>query len=508
MNDYRKKIENILLKDQKLAKAIAIELIVKKFNTKLYITNKDEDKRIQTNPEFENFFQSIYHAGTVEQFIRSSNMMNDVLVMNTFLYMFDVFKKGIFVRIKDGIIFTYLPFSKYNYRNDWGYNLKTKNGNYKDVIEMEENNHYNPFYIKNEYHTMIQKDPTKWYSNYCIFRNEVYKNGNLRLKTDEGDKSVENFLYLLSELCYERKIPDVHFFISPRDFPIVRKNMYHPYDRLYPKGKVPYLGDKFNLNTSVVPIFSQSITDEYDDTLIPNDDDIINIIGNRFENDINHDWISKKSMAVFRGSATGCGVTPNDNPRLKLIEIANENQSLIDAKLTGLNRKLKINCDGIAVYIDKNKYQYVNKSYREKYFLDGKGISEYKYIIHVQGHVAAFRLTKELSYKSLILKVNSKYRTWYSDKLVGCNPFVDTNDKIITSHYINIKEDLSNLVKIINWCKENDDICKIISENGYKFWKEHLSNTTYMFNYMQKKLKNFSYVQINERENNNNKINK
>jgi hypothetical protein len=500
MNDKRlnvAKIEKIFLKNKDLAKAIMIELIVKGYKTKLY--NKQsriKDERVSSNPEFENFFQSIYHAGTLEQFILHSHMMNNLLVMNTFLYMFDVFKKGIFVRIKDNNIVTYLPFSKYNYRNDWGHNLKTENGGYKDVVAFEEKNHYNPHFVPEKYHTMIQRDPTKWYANYNIFRNEIYKNGKLRLKTDEGDKSVENFLYLLSELCYERKIPDVYFFISPRDFPIVRKNMYHPYDRLYPKGKVPYLGDKYEINTDIVPIFSQSITDEYDDILIPNDDDIVNIIGNKYEENLCHDWHLKKNVAVFRGSATGCGVTPEDNQRLKLIDIAIEYQALIDAKLISLNRKLKINSKGVAVMIDKNNYPNMNKEYKEKYFLNSKAQSEYKYIIHVKGHVSAFRLSRELSYKSLILKVSTDFKTWYSDKLIGCNPLIDPIEHILNSHYVNIKKDLSNLIKVINWCKENDGLCKKIAENSYKFWELYLKNKGFMFNYMQNKLKKYSNKQV------------
>lgn len=499
MNENRTKIakiEKIFLKNKALVKAIVIEFIVKKYSTKLCVKHENKDERISSNPEFDNFFQSIYHAGTLEQFIKQSNMMNNMHVMNTFLYMFDVLKKGIFVRIKDNNIVTYLPFSKYNYKNDWGYYLKTSNGNYKDVVLLEEKNHYNPHFVPEKYHTMIQKDPTKWYANYNIFRNEIYKNGKLRLKTDEGDKSVENFLYLLSELCYERNIPDVYFFISPRDYPIVRKNMYHPYERLYPKEKVPYLGDKYKIDMNVIPIFSQSVTDEHDDIMIPNDDDIVNVIENKYENNMCHDWNLKKNIAVFRGSATGPGVTPEDNPRLKVVEIAQEHQTLIDAKLTSLNRKLKINNKGIAVMIDKSKYPNINKEYKEKHFLDGKAQSEYKYIIHIKGHVAAFRLTRELSYKSLILKVSTNFKTWYSDKLIGCNPIIDPIEHILKSHYINIKEDLSNLIKVLNWCKENDDICKKIAENGYKFWETHLKTKTYMFNYMQNKLKKYSNEQV------------
>jgi hypothetical protein len=271
--------------------------------------------------------------------------------------------------------------------------------------------------------------------------------------------------------------------------------MYHPYELLYPEKNIPYLGEKYNLDIEKIPIFSQSITNEYSDVLIPNDDDILNILGNKFDSNLCYDWNSKKNIAVFRGSATGCGVTPEDNPRLKVIEIGEENQSLIDAKLIGLNRKLKINNKRIATMIDKNKYPQMNKEYKEKYYLNSYAQSEYKYIIHIQGHVAAFRLTKELSYKSLILKVDSDYKTWYSDKLIGFDPFSDLTNVAFVSHYIIVKKNLSNLVKVIKWCIANDNLCKTIAENGYNFWEKYLKTNDYMFNYMQNKLKKYSIKQ-------------
>jgi hypothetical protein len=492
----RKSLEKIFLKYPESTKQLIKELIVKNFDTSCYNfkTVKTVEDRVSSNPEFDNFFQSIYHAGTLEQFLKFSKMSENILAMNTFYYMFDVFKKGVFVQIKNNNIGVFLPFSKHNYVNDWGHNLKTKNGTYKDVVFIEERNHYNGYNVPYAYHTMVHKDPKYWYANNCFFRNTVYKNGKLRFKTDEGDKSISNFLFLLTELCFSRIVSDVIFFINPRDFPIVKKNMKHPYDRLYPKNKVPFLGNEYKLDTSLIPIFSQSITDDYSDTLIPNDDDILSILQtpvsyNKFE------WNYKKRIAVFRGSATGCGVTPKNNQRLKLIEISIENQTLIDAKLTGLNRKLKVNEDGVAEMIDKSKYHHINKEYKQKYFMTSEQQTEYKYIIHVQGHVAAFRLTKELSYKSLILKVKSDYKTWYSEKLIGFNPLVDDVELSKYSHFINVSSDLSDLVEIVQWCINNDNICEKIAENSYNFWLKYLSNSNYMFNYMQRTLNKFSKKQ-------------
>ncbi len=491
------KLVKILEENPNLTKEIIKYIFVQKFITKKYTNyNPDMNNRISTNPEFNNFFQSVYHAGTTEQFVKYSHL-EDSLALTTFHYMFDLLKKGIYVSIKGGCIDVFLPFSKHNYVNDWGQNLRTYGGNYRDVVLLAEKNHYNNKFDDVKYHTMIDRNINHWYANYAIFRNEIYKNGNLRFKTDEGDKSVVNFLDLISEVCYRRNIPDVQFFISPRDFPIVKKDQYHPYDRLYKNAKLPYIGKKYPLDMTKIPIFSQSITNEYADILIPNDDDIVEILKKEDRtNGFEHDWNHKKSIALFRGSATGFGTTVDNNPRLKLIEIAENNQQFIDAKLTGLNRKLKVDDNGFVCIIDQKKYPIMNKEYREKYFMKPSKQSEYKFIIHIEGHVAAFRLTRELSYKSLIIKVDSDYKTWYSDKLTGYRPDDDPIGILADAHYIRVKHDLSNLIDVIKWCILNDSTCRTIAERGYKFWKTHLDKPTYMMDYMENLLKKYSSAQI------------
>jgi hypothetical protein len=475
----------------------------KKFCKKIDICETDDYQtdlvRIPTNKELDNFFQTVYHAGTVGQFFEYAKYPSnlDTLVHSGFHYLFDVFKKGIFVVIKNGNIVTYLPFSNSNYTNDWGQNLKTTKGGFNTVLEIEEKNHYVPKFIPNAYHTMIQKNPNKWYANYCIFRNTIYKNGNLRQKDDEGDKSIVNFLELLTTLCYSRNIPDVCFFISPRDFPVLRKDRYHPYDRLYLPNKPPNLSS-FEINK--IPIFSQSITDEYADLLIPNDDDIIGMLCDSKREMYTTNWDSKKNIAVFRGSATGCGTTSENNPRLKLYELA-KGSKIMDVKIISLNEKIKVDEKGYVRIIDKTKYPRMNKEYKEEHSLSPKEQAKFKYIIHVQGHVAAFRLTRELAYGSLILKVYTNWKTWYSDQLIGwkvTDNSLEGRKLRDSAHYLIIDSDLSNLVATLKWCtenKRNDDICKSIAQRSLAFYKEHFSNKEYMLDYMRNILTNYSVEQ-------------
>ena len=419
--------------------------------TRLY--NHENNERIQTNPKYPNFFQEIYHAGDKEQFYNYITMKSriDKNVVDTFNYLFDNFKKGIFVEINDGKLVTYLPFSNVNYENNWYKYLKLNPKYNMSIIDFQKK-FFRDFSTESKYNVIINNNINKWYANNGIFRNTIYKNGILKNLDDEGDKSVKNFLNLiLKSILYGGCMgKNARFFINPRDHPVLRKDMKHPYNLLYPKNKLPLLN-----YDNLLPIYSQSITDDFADKLIPNDDDITSS-----NNDYYVDWKLKINKAIFRGSATGFGVNSNSNVRLKLIDISKNNIDLIDAQLTGLNIKPKI--DPITGYIDVID----RKKYKKGNYMTPEEQAQYKFIIHVQGHVAAFRLSKELSYGSVILKVDSPWKTWYSDLL---KPGI---------HYIPVKEDLSDLVEILK--NYDDKKCEEIAMNGYNFWKKYLSNPYYM----------------------------
>ena len=43
-------------------------------------------------------------------------------------------------------------------------------------------------------------------------------------------------------------------------------------------------------------------------------------------------------------------------------------------------------------------------------------------------------------------------------------------------HYIPIKEDLSDLIERLTWCKDNEEICEIIALNGKELAKNIVFN--------------------------------
>lgn len=200
-----------------------------------------------------------------------------------------------------------------------------------------------------------------------------------------------------------------------------------------------------------VSVYAYSGKRGYRDIPIPTYDDIFD----REMKDMQTDWDSKKSIAVFRGSSTGCGFTPETNQRLKLATMKSDD---LDVGIMSYTSNLKYNSPTDIGKIEKT-VPTVPK-------LDWKQQSEYKYILHVDGNVVAYRLLKSMLTNSVILRVKSDFIHWCDTEL---KPGV---------HYVEIKEDLSDLREKLDWCKSHEEECKQIANAGYEFAKSKLTDET------------------------------
>ena len=456
--------------------------------------------KLQSNDRYKNFCQINFTAGDIEQFEKyryNKNNKNEINIekiciknnlflenelfckwykyknlnalstINTFEYIFKKFKKGIFVKIVNNELKVFLPFSNVNFLNEWSSNIKI-DPLYSDMyyffnhISNLEGYKFNKYNINNFINT--------WYSNNSLIRYEYPIN-----ETDTNISCIKN---MLEELCKNRIVPDIELFINKRDFPIITKNGYEPYYHLWDNYEKPLISNNYDKYT---PILSMSSSDEFSDVLIPTYDDWIriqskeNIYFPRASQDYNYifntKWENKKSIAVFRGSSTGSGVTIETNQRLKLVSIGNniKNKKYLDVGITKWNirpKKLINNPYLQTLDIDSLSFKLSDK-------LTPKQQSEYKYIIHVDGHVSALRLSYELSMNSVLLIVESKWKMWFSNLLI---PY---------EHYIPVKEDLSDIIDIIKWCQNNDLKCKKIAKNGKEFYNKYLGKEG-VFDYLQK----------------------
>jgi hypothetical protein len=456
---------------------------------------KSSRKKIVTNPRYREFKQTHFTAGDNDQFneyrdktngdiyTKKINLDNNIFVNedfseeiswskynnlkadcvdNTFNYMFNKFKKGVFVKIKDNELKVFLPFSKNGFINEWGdrINIDPKFGTmYKFVTYINR-------MMGKHYKVSVNSDTDSWYANNCLIRSEYPIN--------EGDTNIPNISDMLRDLCANRTVPDMEFFINRRDFPVIKKNGTEAYEHIFGDNH-PLLShnyDKFS------PILSMVTSDEHSDIPIPTGDDWARIgsyEGKIFGDDCKTypkpeefiiEWKDKKPTAMFRGASTGCGVTIDSNIRLNLAYISantppDSNGLLIDAGISKWQtrpRKLKNE-----KYLKTINVPDMNKlGIKLASFVSPLQQSGYKYIINVDGHVSAFRLSLEMCMGCCILLADSKYRLWFR-KLM--KPMV---------HYIPIKEDLSDMIETIKWCREHDKECENIANNAKQFYFKYL----------------------------------
>jgi hypothetical protein len=453
-----------------------------------------EFKQINTNKRYKYFCQTHFTAGDTEQFEeyrdktngenkdiklnnniwsnytqniyweKYKNLSNEA-VDNTFRYLFYKFKKAIFVKIKNRKLSVFLPFSNKNFVNEWHSKIQVQ-GKMSDFIAEIQKREGRKFHPKS-----LNKYTDTWFANNCLVRWEYPIN--------EGDTNIACTSDFFHTLCRERDIPDIEFFVNRRDFPLLKTNSTEAYDHLF-GDHTPLLSHNYK---EYSPILSMVGKNDYADIPIPTSEDWARVARNEnkyFPKTEDRDytvynifWEEKKDIAVFRGSCTGAGVTIDTNPRLKLSFLGSleKNKNFLDAGITEWNlrpRKLKNHTYLQTINIDKMPFPL-------KPVMSMKQQQEYKYVINVDGHVSAYRLSMELSCGFCILLAPSKYKLWFFDLLEA------------NVHYIPIKADLSDLIEKIKWCRRNDKFCKQIGENAKNFANKYLSKDG-ILDYTQKLL--------------------
>jgi hypothetical protein len=488
-----------------------------------YRNGKDPDKEVNLEG---NIWTERWEGNLWDQYA-----LNGVATNNTFDYIFNKFKKGIFVKILDNKVETFLPFSKHGYINDWG-NLMKSNPKFGDMIgfmryvsdETSKANGKNYKFREEN----VSRFPNTWYANNCLIRYEH--------PLSEGDTNVVTLRHMFDELCATREVPDVELFINRRDFPLVTRNGTEPYYNIFGKDKpldpktVKKITKQQTESGAIIggmcPVLSMCTADIYADIVMPTHEDwarvasiegvksndsfksnskgeggLTNVLPRKVtfppqckdysKENFDTPWEKRVPTAVFRGASTGCGVSSDTsretfNQRLIAAKISHQtkpdryNVPLIDAGITKWNlRPRKVLNEPYLQTIDfKREAPKVGP-------LTPHEQSKYKYIINIDGHVSAFRLSLEMSMGCCILLVQSTipvekgngkngggWKMWFSHLL---KPYV---------HYVPIKSDLSDLVEKIQWCRDNDEKCKKISEEAMAFSKEMLTRDS-ILDYMQ-----------------------
>ena len=439
----------------------------------------ERNVKVNTNPRYRNFTQTYFTAGDEEQFkngrdYSDSKPLEGVVdvdkywigyrdlsgedVTNTFRYLFHKFKKAIYIRIKDNQLITFLPFSKAKFINEWGDRIKVRDNNIINFlrhVSYLEGRRFNGKYVNT--------NTSGWYANNCLVRYEF--------PLSEGDTGTHHVHDMISELCKNRKVPDIELFINRRDFPLLKTDGTEPYNHMWDDDAKPLVSHKYD---RYIPILSCVTGEKFADVAIPTTEDWSRVrsfegvsfpkTSDKWDYDFSTFWEERKPIAVFRGSSTGVGVTIETNPRLKVAFLSSLNEKdqdglpFLDAGITQWKvRPRKVQGSQFLQTIDHTTFPFkmIDK-------LSPEEQAKYKYVINIDGHVSAFRLSLEMNMGCCILLVDSEYKMWFSDDI---KPYV---------HYVPVKGDLSDLIEKIKWCKTHDSECKKMAENCRSYYVKNL----------------------------------
>jgi len=294
---------------------------------------------------------------------------------------------------------------------------------------------------------------------------------------------------MLISLCSKHEVPDVCFFVNQRDFPLLKRdgsgNYIEPYDALIGAAKDVKNGIIQNMPELLCPVFSYSPTDEFVDIPLPTADDWSIVSGKSFPTQcsnigeavtrFNLDFDTKIPKAIFRGSATGRGIDTETNVRLRAAMIS-KNSDILDAGITKpfvrqqvFRRSSSKNNSNVELTARGSDLRKLDLPLVKN--MDAVSQSNYKYILHLMGHVEAYRLSRELASNSVVLIADTPHTLWFKPLLKPME------------HYVPVNSDLSNLEEQIQWCIDNDGESCAISRRGREFYESNINEES-IFHYL------------------------
>jgi hypothetical protein len=245
-----------------------------------------------------------FHAATTEE-----------STMNTLRYLFWHMRCGIFVTLRRNRLAMFVPFVNKDYVNTWGKQLRLEEPLTEYYAKKSR-------LVKEKY--LPQK--TRWWANGNIIC-------NVPSKRFWGDSYLPQLRDMLLKLCAEREVADCEFFINKRDFPHLKADLSEPYDFVFDEAPQPLPRELYTTYAPIASFFVSSTASFADLPLVTTDDwetatgavfppHFVDLrsASNRSAHDV--EWSERVATAIFRGNATGPGVTPHTNQRLALAELS------------------------------------------------------------------------------------------------------------------------------------------------------------------------------------------
>lgn len=180
---------------------------------------------------------------------------------------------------------------------------------------------------------------------------------------------------------------------------------------------------------------------------------------------LDYQWADKKSEPFWRGVTTGIDIDDRPYSRADLVK---DYYDIYDVAFSQIHRKRH---EHLSIY---NK----GMSSIDK-------ILQYKYVICIDGNDKSSSLNWLLLSNSIPIMPKPRFHSWL------CEPWLKGG-----VHYVEVKEDFSDIVDKLEWCKLHDEKCQEISKNGRDFILRNFGNIEKEMN-IEKTLVDFAGV-INE----------
>ncbi|CDJ64802.1 thioredoxin, putative [Eimeria necatrix] len=269
---------------------------------------------------------------------------------------------------------------------------------------------------------LVEKSSATSFLHYVIKDNQIFRKAH-------GPFPAFSYFsdMVLHQLSATVKLPDVEFVMNVGDWPLVAKSW----------------GD------SRVPVFSWcGSTDSFDIVLPQWDVTRSTVLGNAASSpDLlasqgwgTRKWNKRDPRAAFRGR--------DSNPvRVQLAQLSSKHPDLLDVAITSWEN-------------DENFE--VEEQLGRKGSLQLQEFSKYKYILLLDGTVAAYRNPYLIASGSLLLKQESPYYEWYQKEL---SPW---------KHFVPFDGTGEDLLSKLQWAKEHDEEAQRIAANARDYARRHL----------------------------------
>jgi hypothetical protein len=405
--------------------------------------------------------------------------------LNTLRYLFHHMRCGVLVCIRDGAVALFQPFANAQYRNEWHSRLRfVSDDNPHTPLEDRVAAYADAKARSNRREKELYLPPDAWWMNGGIIC-------NVQPKDIWGDTHFTELLAMLQAACayaaaHGESLADCDIFLNKRDYPQLRRDATEPYAR-FTSGKLEGVcdstassrrGDAARSSCSLpsapltrecygvyAPIFSFYTGHEMADIPMPTADDWKAACAEPLATSVRCDAAPTDESpclekAVFRGSATGHGVTAATNVRLRLARFANTHPDLIDVGITSLNdtrdRVLPKTAHASAarctraddIWIGTPRLAYAHGfataiesecvPKRAAFMPLHEQCARFAYIVYADGHCAASRYGSLMHTRRPILRVQSEHEAdcghlWMFPGLMGACLMTTASASLVTS---------------------------------------------------------------------------